>query len=159
MAERVKGFEPYFNSNSIVLILGSFPSVKSREVSFYYGNERNRFWEVLAKGLNEEKPTTLEEKKALLDKHNVALWDIVTECEIKGSQDASIKLIGVANIRRVLEESSIKTIITNGNKAKDIFLKFYPDLENMVISLPSTSPANARLDVNVWINTIKELKL
>jgi len=159
MAERVKGFDPYFNSNSVVLILGSFPSVKSREVSFYYGNERNRFWEVLAKGLNEDKPTTLEEKKSLLDKHNVALWDIVTECEIKGSQDASIKLIGVANIRRVLDVSSIKTIIVNGNKARDIFLKFYPDLEQMMISLPSTSPANARLDVNVWIDTLKELKL
>ena len=159
MAERVKGFDPYFNSNSVVLILGSFPSVKSREVSFYYGNERNKFWDVLSKGLNEEKPITIEEKKTLLDKHNIALWDIVTECEIKGSQDSSIKLISVANIRRVLEESCIKTIIVNGNKARDIFLKFYPDLANMVIPLPSTSPANARLDVNAWIDTIKGLKL
>ena len=157
MKERVVGFEPYYNQDSKILILGSFPSVKSREVSFYYGNERNRFWAVLSTALNESKPQSIEEKKALLDKHNIALWDIVTECEIHASEDASIKVIGVANISLILDTSNVQKIIVNGNKAKEIFLKFYPQYEDKLICLPSTSPANARLDVNVWIDTIRSL--
>ena len=118
------GFEPVFDKNSRVLILGSFPSVKSRKVEFYYGNRQNRFWKILCGFFGEAVPESTEEKIALLLRHNVALWDIVTECEIEGSSDASIKNYKVAELDKVLSVSPIKLIILNGGKSFEIFKKF-----------------------------------
>lgn len=144
------GFEPFFDSDSEILILGSFPSVKSRETDFYYGNKQNRFWRTLATIFNCAVPTTNEEKKLFLAKYKIALWDIVVECDIKGSMDADIKNPKLADIYRVLNAAPIKKIITNGQKAHSLFVKHFPELEKITVPLPSTSPANARFDFEKW---------
>lgn len=154
---RYKGFQPFFDKNSKVLILGSFPSVVSRETNFYYGNKQNRFWKILAEAFGENVPSSTTEKQALLKKHNVALWDIVTECEIKGSLDSTIKDYKVANLDEVLAHADVKTIILNGGKAKEIFKKHYPALSIDVVFLPSTSPLNTRLDKTVWLNALQNI--
>lgn len=118
-----KGFLPFFDENSEILILGSFPSVISRETNFYYGNKQNRFWKVLAEAFGEPAPETIGEKQALLKNHKIALWDVVAECEITGSLDSTIKNYKVADLRQVLDKANVKTIILNGGKAKEIFLK------------------------------------
>lgn len=118
-----KGFLPFFDENSEILILGSFPSVISRETNFYYGNKQNRFWKVLAEAFGEPAPETIGEKQALLKNHKIALWDVVAECEITGSLDSTIKNYKVADLRQVLDKANVKKIILNGGKAKEIFLK------------------------------------
>lgn len=145
------GFEPYVNSDSEILILGSFPSVKSREVGFYYGHPRNLFWKVLSTVFNEELPVTIDEKKAMLKRNKIALFDVVEECEIKGSLDSNIKNFKSADIKSVIEKGNISRILLNGGKAYSVFEKKYPDLLEMAIKLPSTSPANAgRFDFDLW---------
>lgn len=101
MAAIKYGFAPVFDGHSRVLILGSFPSVKSRQVEFYYGNRQNRFWRILCSFFGEGVPESVDEKKALLLRCNVALWDMVTECEIEGSSDASIKNYKVADLTKL----------------------------------------------------------
>ncbi len=149
------GFEPYFDNDSEILILGSFPSVKSRETDFYYGNKQNRFWRTLAQIFDCAVPITNEEKKIFLTKYKIALWDIVVECDIKGSMDADIKNPKTADIYRVLNAAPIKKIVTNGQKAHALFIKNFPELERITTCLPSTSPANGRFSVDKWIATIK----
>ncbi len=145
------GFEPYINADSEILILGSFPSVKSREIGFYYGHPRNRFWSVLSKVFGEELPGTIDEKKALLKRNKIALYDVVEECEIKGSLDSNIKNLKSADIKSVISKGNISRIILNGGKAYSVFAKKYPDLLDMAVKLPSTSPANAgRFDFDMW---------
>ena len=138
------GFEPVFDARSEVLILGSFPSVLSRANDFYYGNPQNRFWRVVAGCLGCETPQTIEEKKAMLLGHGFALWDVIAECDIKGSSDASIKNVVAVQIERVLAISPIKAVICNGGTAGRLYHKY---LEYRVgipaVVLPSTSPANA----------------
>lgn len=151
------GFEPVFDKNSRVLILGSFPSVKSRKVEFYYGNRQNRFWKILCGFFGEAVPESTEEKIALLLRHNVALWDIVTECEIEGSSDASIKNYKVAELDKVLSVSPIKLIILNGGKSFEIFKKFYGKIAVPYIKLPSTSPANTRCDEGEWYRALNSV--
>lgn len=151
------GFEPYADENSKILILGSFPSVKSREEGFYYGNRQNKFWRILAEALECEIPHTVEDKKRMLTAHGVALWDIVTECEIKGSMDKDITSPVIADIRGFITTHNIRRIITNGAKAYALFAAHFPDLKEICTPLPSTSPANARLDQRVWIDALKEL--
>ena len=148
------GFKPVFDKNSRVLILGSFPSVKSRKVEFYYGNRQNRFWKILCGFFGEAVPESTEEKIALLLRYNVALWDIVTECEIEGSSDASIKNYKVAELDKVLSVSSIELIILNGGKSFEIFKKFYGEIAVPYIKLPSTSPANTRCDEGEWCRAL-----
>lgn len=109
-----KGFLPFFDENSEILILGSFPSVISRETNFYYGNKQNRFWKVLAEAFGEPAPETIGEKQALLKNHKIALWDVVAECEITGSLDSTIKNYKVADLQKVLDKAKIKKIILNG---------------------------------------------
>lgn len=109
-----KGFLPFFDENSEILILGSFPSVISRETNFYYGNKQNRFWKILSEAFGEPAPETIGEKQALLKNHKIALWDVVTECEITGSLDSTIKNYKVADLRQVLDNANVKTIILNG---------------------------------------------
>lgn len=150
-----KGFLPFFDENSEILILGSFPSVISRETNFYYGNKQNRFWKVLAEAFGEPAPETIGEKQTLLKNHKIALWDVVTECEITGSLDSTIKNYKVADLQKVLDNAKIKKIILNGGKAKEIFLKNYKYLSDFAVFLPSTSPLNTRFDKTIWLNALK----
>ena len=151
------GFDPVFDENSKILILGSFPSVLSRETSFYYGHPRNRFWKLLAKIAEDKEPETNEEKKDFLKRHNIALWDILVECEIKGSADASIKEYEVADLNIVLSKAKIEKIFLNGKKSYEVFCKNYPSLIPMSQYLPSTSPANVSFDENTWLESLKGL--
>lgn len=151
-----KGFLPFFDENSEILILGSFPSVISRETNFYYGNKQNRFWKVLAEAFGEPAPETIGEKQALLKNHKIALWDVVAECEITGSLDSTIKNYKVADLQKVLDKTNVKKIILNGGKAKEIFLKNYKYLSDSALFLPSTNPLNTRFDKTIWLNALKE---
>lgn len=155
MSELITGFGPFFNGDSRVLILGSFPSVKSREQSFYYGHPQNAFWRILSTFFGEDKPKTVEEKKAFLKRHNIALWDIVTECEIVGSRDETIKNFKVANLFEVLQNASVSCILVNGGRAFSIFEKHYGGLNLPYFKLPSTSPANARRNDDEWYNALQ----
>lgn len=155
MSSIVHGFEPFYNADSKVLILGSFPSVKSREQSFYYGNTRNAFWRILANFFGEEVPLTLPEKKDFLIRRKIALWDIVTECEIIASRDETIKNFKVANLDIVLQNCSLSCIIVNGGRAYDIFARNYCGLDLPVYKLPSTSPANARRNDDEWYAALR----
>ncbi len=154
MEERSVGFEPVFNRESRILILGSFPSVLSRKGGFYYGNKQNRFWSVLAAAFGCEIPITNEQKRELVLSHGIALWDIVTECEIKGSMDANIKNYAVADLNEVLFNADIKKILLNGAKAYEIFSARYPRLLNIAVKMPSTSSANVRFDINKWLKEL-----
>ena len=137
-------FEPVFNKDSKVLILGSFPSVKSRENNFYYGHPQNRFWKVLASVFETEVPQTIDEKKAFLLSHCIAVWDVIESCTIIGSSDTSIKDVIVNDFSRVLENSSIEKIYVNGGKAYELYHKYAePKTGIVAVKLPSTSPANA----------------
>ena len=151
-----KGFLPFFDENSEILILGSFPSVISRETNFYYGNKQNRFWKILAEAFGEPAPETIGEKQALLKNHKIALWDVVAECEITGSLDSTIKNYKVADLQKVLDKANVKKIILNGGKAKEIFLKNYKYLSDSALFLPSTIPLNTRFDKTIWLNALKE---
>ncbi len=137
-------FEPVYNQDSSVLILGTFPSVKSREEAFYYGHPRNRFWKVIAAVTKAIEPIDVKEKKALLLKNHIAIWDVIASCDIVGSSDSSIKNVIPADVKKILEESNIKRIYANGGTAKKLYDKYL--LESIgieIYGLPSTSPANA----------------
>lgn len=155
-------FEPVFNKDSKVLILGSFPSVKSRENNFYYGHPQNRFWKVLAKVFDTEVPQTIEEKKAFLLEHYIAVWDVIASCQIVGSSDTSIKDVVVNDFSRVLENSSIDKIYVNGGKAYELYRR-YAEQETGIkaTKLPSTSPANAAWNVErlyqVWKQIVENM--
>ena len=144
------GFPPVYDTNSKVLILGSFPSVKSRELSFYYGHKQNRFWPVLCGYFNESVPQSVEGKKDFLLQNGIALWDIATSCEIVGSSDASIKNAKIANLNEILQHAKIEKILLNGNFAYQLFLKEYANLPITYAKLPSTSPANPRFSTLAW---------
>ena len=154
------GFEPVFDERSRILVLGSFPSVLSRENAFYYGNPQNRFWRVMATCLGEPvpqnegglsdngRPLTLEEsiaaKKRMLLRHGIALWDVIASCDIKGSSDASIKNVVPAQVERVLEEAHIGAVICNGGTAGRLYKRYLQWQVGLAAHvLPSTSPANA----------------
>lgn len=138
------GFEPVYDEHSRILILGSFPSVKSRENSFYYGHPQNRFWKLMAKLLEEPLPETIEEKKRLLLSHGIAIWDVVAACDIKGSSDNSIRNVIPADINRILRTADIEKIIANGDTAYKLYHKYCePHTGREALKCPSTSPANA----------------
>lgn len=137
-------FEPVYDENSEILILGTFPSVKSRENNFYYGHPQNRFWKLIAGLTKESVPETIEEKKALLLKHHIAIWDVVQSCDIIGSSDSSIKNVVPADIAKILKESSVQRIYANGDKAYRLYKKYCEkETGKKAEKLPSTSPANA----------------
>ena len=154
MSTTAEGFEPVYDNNSELLILGSFPSVKSRNIQFYYGNKQNRFWRVVCSYFDEKIPETVEEKRKFLLNHRIALWDIVTQCEIIGSKDDTIKNFRVADIKTLLQNSNIKYIILNGSKAYSIFYDHYFDLKIPYKMLPSTSPANTRFSEKEWYDAL-----
>lgn len=140
----VHSFEPVYDKDSEILILGTLPSVKSRENNFYYGHKQNRFWKVLATLLKEPVPDTIEEKKAMLLAHRIALWDVIQSCDIKGSSDSSIKNVQPTDIGMILEKTNVTQIYANGNKAGQLYKRYqFPVTGIEATVLPSTSPANA----------------
>lgn len=137
-------FPPVYDADSRILILGSFPSVKSREQQFYYGHPQNRFWKVLAGLLKESLPQSVEEKKAFLHRNHIALWDVIDSCEIIGSSDSSIRNVSVTDLSLILDKCFIRRIYTNGGTAGRLFKKYQKDRYGVeAFGLPSTSPANA----------------
>ena len=137
-------FAPVYHTDSKILILGSFPSVKSREVSFYYGHPQNRFWKVIASVLGQEVPQTIIEKKELLQKHQIAIWDVIQSCDIIGSSDSSIKNVEVTQLSVITSSSKIEQIYVNGKTADKLYRKYSETVTGLkAIALPSTSPANA----------------
>ena len=146
---------PVYDENSRILILGSFPSVKSREAAFFYGHPQNRFWRVLAAVLGEETPQTAAEKKSLLLRHGVALWDVIASCDIAGSSDASITNVAPNDLSRILDAAPVRRIFCNGGTALRLYQKYQQNSTGIpAAGLPSTSPANAAWTLNrlvsVW---------
>lgn len=136
----VHPFEPVYDENSRILILGSFPSVRSRSDGFYYGHPQNRFWRLMAALYGEESLRTTEEKRDFLLKHGIALWDVIASCEIENSSDSSIRNAVPNDLGLILRNSQIQTIYTNGKTADKLYRKYY---QREAMCLPSTSPANA----------------
>ena len=137
-------FGPVWDANSAVLILGSFPSVKSREANFYYGHPQNRFWRVMAHVLGCPVPGSTDEKRAMLLAHRVALWDTLEECDIIGSSDSSIRNVIPVDIMAVLSAADIRAIYCNGAASYSLFMRYLAPLCGRTpVKLPSTSPANA----------------
>ena len=153
-------FPPVYDENSEILILGSFPSVKSREMQFFYGHPQNRFWKVLAQVLNETVPQTIPEKKEMLRRHHIALWDVIASCDIAGSSDSSIRNVVPNNLAYIIGRSRITRIYANGAKSKQLYDKYLAkELGIEAVQLPSTSPANAAYSVErlleYWQKIIK----
>lgn len=139
-----RNFGPVFDTNSKILILGSFPSVKSREAAFFYGHPQNRFWPLLERLLQCEIPADISGRKELLLKSHIALWDTIEECDIIGSSDSSIKNAVPVDIMKILKVADIQSIYCNGNTSYKLFMKYlFPICNRMPVRLPSTSPANA----------------
>lgn len=137
-------FAPVWDGHSRVLILGSLPSVKSREQGFYYGHPQNRFWKVLAAVTGEEVSKTIEQKKDFLMRQRIALWDVIASCEISGSSDSSIRGVAPADVAGLLQMSAIRKVFVNGAKAGQLYDRYIlPDSGIPAVRLPSTSPANA----------------
>ena len=137
-------FPPLYDENSKILILGSFPSVKSREQKFFYGHPQNRFWRVTAAVFGDEVPQTVEEKKAFLHKNHIALWDVIASCDIAGSSDSSIRNVTANDMEVILKTADIRRICANGDTAYRLFSKYCLTAEMPEVKkLPSTSPANA----------------
>lgn len=153
---------PVYNENSQILILGSFPSVRSREDVFFYGHPRNRFWRTMARICNSPIPVTAEEKTSLILNNGFALWDIIHSCEITGSSDSSIKNVKQNDLSIILNTAKIKRIFVNGKKAESLY-KIYIEKETGItaVCLPSTSPANAAWSDDKlfehWQNAIKTI--
>lgn len=137
-------FEPVYDEYSEILILGTFPSVKSRENNFYYGHPQNRFWKVIANINNVPVPESIDEKRKLLLDLHIAIWDVVASCSISGSSDSSIKDVTANDISKLLKDTNIKTIYGNGAKACELYHRYvYSKTGRAIVKLPSTSPANA----------------
>mgnify|MGYP001087025818 CR=1 FL=1 len=159
-------FEPVYDGNSRVLILGTFPSVKSRENRFYYGHPQNRFWKVTAALTDSPLPTTIEQKKAMLLAGGIAIWDVIASCRIVGSSDSSIRDVTVNDIGGLLEKTDVEAVFCNGDKAFRLYERYcFPVCRKEALKLPSTSPANAawsldrliqnwRAAIGPWLETI-----
>lgn len=145
-------FLPVFNNKSQILILGSFPSVKSREGEFYYHHPQNRFWKIISTLLQKELPNSIEEKKELLLRGGIAVWDVIKSCEIVGSSDSSIRNVVSNDISAILNIADIKCIIANGATAERLYKKYtFPVTGREIRKLPSTSPANAAYSIHKLI--------
>ena len=158
--KQVHPIPPLFDEESEVLILGSFPSVKSREANFFYGHPQNRFWKMIAKVFDEDVPTTIDEKKKLILSHHLAMWDVIAECDIEGSSDSSIKNVKANDLSVITDNAKIKKIIVNGKTAEKMYNRYILNKTGIdAIVLPSTSPANAAwsLDklIEAWKSEIK----
>ncbi|MBR6951688.1 MAG: DNA-deoxyinosine glycosylase [Oscillospiraceae bacterium] len=139
--------DPVYDRNSKVLILGSFPSVKSRETGFFYGHPRNRFWKVLAAVLEQPVPGSIDAKKEFLLRNCVAVWDVIASCDITGSSDTSIRNVTVNDLSVILDQADVRAIFTNGTTAFRYYVRYAEARTGRpAIGLPSTSPANAAWD-------------
>lgn len=152
---------PLYDQNSKVLILGSFPSVKSREQMFFYGHPQNRFWKVLSAVMGAETPKTIEEKSRFLHTNHIALWDVIASCDITGSSDSSIKNVVPNDLTEILSKADIRQIFVNGRTAEKYYNKYIRDaIGREAVCLPSTSPANAGWSVErltqAWV-AVKEV--
>lgn len=150
---------PIVNASCTILILGSFPSVKSREAGFYYSHPQNRFWKVIAAICDCSLPETKEGKRQMLLDHHIALWDSIHSCTIHGSSDSSIRDVIPNDIASLIQNTSITHIFCNGQSAFRYYKKYHQNLNVEVAVLPSTSPANAQysLDrlIRIWKDTLR----
>lgn len=152
----IHNIPPLYDKNCKILILGSFPSQKSREAQFFYGHPQNRFWRVLAAVLSCKVPETIEEKRQMLLSHGIALWDVIASCEIVGSSDSSIKNVVPNDISAILKNSKISKIYVNGKTAERYYNKYIMPLVGVcAVALPSTSPANAACSLEKLIEKWK----
>ena len=143
---------PTYDENSRILILGSFPSVKSREYGYFYGHPANRFWKVMAAVFDDTVPETKEEKKAFLLNHRVAVWDVIASCSIEGSSDSSIRDVVPNDLSEILRAADIKKIFVNGRTAEKMYKKYTLEKTGKeAVCLPSTSPANAAWKLDMLI--------
>lgn len=141
------------------MILGSFPSVKSREQQFFYGHKQNRFWRVLAQVFGCEAPESIEQKRQMLLSYHVALWDVIASCEITGSSDASIRNVAPNDLSVILSQADIQAIYTNGGKAQELYRKYiFPVNGREAVLLPSTSPANAGYSLQGLVEAWKVIR-
>lgn len=156
----VHPISPLYDKNSKILILGSFPSQKSREQMFFYGHPQNRFWKVLAAIFESEAPKTVEEKRKFILTNRLALWDVIASCDIIGSSDSSIKNVVPNDLSKILSVANIKQIFVNGKTAEKYYNKYIAkQIEQKAICLPSTSPANAAWSFERLVNAWKIIKL
>ena len=136
--------KPVYHEDSRILILGSFPSVRSREEGFFYGHPQNRFWRTLSHVFEDREPHTIEEKREFLLRHHVALWDVIASCEIEGSSDSTIRNVVPNDVHLILQAAPIARIFTNGKTAHRLYQQhLLPQTGREATCLPSTSPANA----------------
>lgn len=137
-------FPPLYDKNSRILILGSFPSVKSREENFFYGHPQNRFWKVTSSVMNCDTPVSVDEKRKFLLSSHIALWDVIGACEIEGSSDSSIRNVTANDISEILDNCNISAVFVNGKTAEKYYKKYTEKITGIkAFCLPSTSPANA----------------
>ncbi len=156
----VHPFPPLFDENSQILILGSFPSVKSREAKFFYGHPQNRFWRVTSAVFGENTPKTIPEKREFLLRNGIALWDAIHSCEITGSSDSSIKNVTPNDLSIILSNAQIEQIFTNGKKSFEMYRKYIQPITGIeAICLPSTSPANAMWSTERLIEEWQKIKI
>ena len=149
---------PTYDADSEILILGSFPSVKSREMGFYYGHPRNRFWRVMAALYGEETPMSVDERRAFLLRNRVAAWDVIASCTITGSSDSSIRDVVPNDLRPILAGSKVTRVFVNGKTAERMYARYTePVLGIAAVCLPSTSPANAAWSLQKLIDTWRTL--
>ncbi|MBE6890581.1 MAG: DNA-deoxyinosine glycosylase [Ruminococcaceae bacterium] len=152
--------EPVFDENSRILILGSFPSVKSREVGFFYGHTQNRFWKVVATVFDTEVPDTIEKKRRFLLDYGIAVWDVISSCEISGSSDSSIRNVLPNDLSIILNKANIKQIFVNGKTAEKYYNKYVlPLIGRPALCLPSTSPANAAWSIEKLVKSWYVIKI
>ena len=154
---------PLYDGNSKILILGSFPSVKTREMGFFYGHPQNRYWKVLSGILEDDFPETVEERRNFLLRHHIAAWDVIYECDIVGSSDASIRNVTPTDLRPILDAAPIRQIYVNGKTAEKMYKKYTEPLTHrQAVCLPSTSPANAAWSLErlmeAWGVILEELR-
>ncbi len=148
---------PFYDEASRILILGSFPSVKSREQMFFYGHPQNRFWRVLASVCADECPVTVPERKRFLTRHHIALWDVIGACDIEGSSDASIHNVTANDLSVILDHTGIRRIFVNGRTAEKYYRRLQePQTHIRAVCLPSTSPANAAWSMEKLIRVWRE---
>ena len=155
MTHVIHEIPPVYDDRSKILILGSFPSVKSREGQFFYHHKQNRFWKVLAAVFEDTLPETIEEKKEFLLRHNIAIWDVIASCDIEGSSDSSIKNVVPTDLNLILEESEVERIFCNGKASGNYYKKYQESRTGIEATvLPSTSPANAAFSleklIEIW---------
>ena len=151
---------PIFDKNSEILILGSFPSVKSREQMFFYGHPQNRFWKVVSAVFDRNTPETVEDKRDFLLSTHIAVWDVIASCDIAGSSDSSIKNVVPNDLNIILDNAEIKNIYVNGKTAEKYYNKYIKDnIKRPAICLPSTSPANAAWSLERLIEAWEIVKL